>query len=261
MMEYPDIDRYASLDSPMHRFDPRAKIIAFLFLICSLVLLPSLKLAFIGLLISLLFLIASKLPFRFVFMHFKLISLFIIPFLVIMPLTVKGDEIFRFYGIKITYEGLEYGILVAVRAFSAAILIFPMIATTKFETTIKALDSLKVPNLLVQMLTFTYRYIFVFVNEFQRVWRAMQSRGFELRRKNMHAIRSIGNAMGMILVRSYERSERVYNAMRSAGYSGNQKILVKFEMHARDYILAISIITIAISLQIISFVSGGMGYV
>ena len=253
MIDYPEIDRYASLDSPMHRFDPRAKIISFLFLIFSIVLLQELKLAFIGLLASILFLFASKLPFRFVLQHIKWVSLFIVPFLVIMPFTVKGDEIFSFYTIKVTYEGLRYGILVALRAFSAVMLIFPMIATTKFETTIKALEKLKVPNILVQMLMFTYRYIFVFVDEFQRIWTAMESRGFKLR-TTLYALGTLGKAMGMLFVRSYERAERVYRAMRSRGYTGDQKTLVEFEIRMKDYLLSVFIIGFAVSLHIISFV-------
>ena len=252
MIEYPEIDRYASLNSPMHRFDPRAKIIAFLFLIFSIVLISELKLAFIGLIGSILFLIASKLPFRFVLQHIKWVSLFIIPFIVIMPFTVKGNEIFSFYAITMTHEGLRYGVLVAVRAFSAVILVLPMIATTRFETTIKALEKLKVPNLLVQMLMFTYRYIFVFVDEFQRVWTAMESRGFKLR-TSLYALRTIGKALGMLFVRSYERADRVYHAMRSRGYTGNPRTLIEFQMRMKDYMLAVSIVGFAVSLHIISF--------
>jgi len=123
----------------------------------------------------------------------------------------------------------------------------------RFDTTIKALDRLKVPNSLVQMLMFTYRYIFVFVDEFQRIWTAMESRGFKLR-TTLYALRTIGNAMGMLFVRSYERAERVYQAMRSRGYTGNPKTLVEFEIRMKDYLLAVFIIGFAISLHVISFV-------
>ena len=257
MMEYPEIDKYASLDSPMHRFDPRAKIISFVFLTFSIVLLNDLKLVFIGFLVSILFLIASKLPFHFVIRHLKGVSLFIIPFLVIMPFTVKGDEIFSFYTVKVTYEGLRYGILVVLKAFSAVMLIFPMIATMKFETTIKALDKLKVPNILVQMLMFTYRYIFVFVNEFQRLLIAMESRGFKLG-TSPYTLRTIGNALGMLFVRSYERAERVYYAMRSRGYTGRQKTLVEFKMCTKDYVLAVVIIAFAVCLHVVCYAGVGV---
>ncbi|MBA7553084.1 Energy-coupling factor transporter transmembrane protein EcfT [subsurface metagenome] len=252
MIEYPEIDRYASLNSPMHRFDPRAKIIAFLFLIFSVVLIPDLKIAFIGLFFAIFLLILSRIPLSFVLGHLKWVAMFVLSFFVILAFTFPGEEIANFYFLSITAEGLYTGSLITVRAFSAVILIFPMIGTMRFDTTIKALDKLKVPNSLVQMLMFTYRYIFVFADEFQRVWTAMESRGFKLR-TTLYALRTIGKAMGMLFVMSYERAERVYRAMRSRGYTGNPKTLVEFDIRRRDYILAASIIGFAVSLHIISF--------
>ena len=250
MVEYPEIDRYSSRNSPMHRFDPRAKLIAFLILIFSIVLLPNLKLAFIGLLGAIFFLIASKLPLRFAMQHIKWVFLFIVPFIVIMPFTVPGTEIFNFHGLTMTYEGLEYGILVAVRALSAVILVIPMIATTRFDITIKALAKLKMPNMLVQMFMFTYRYIFVFVLEFQRTWRAMTARGFKMK-TNLYALKTLGKGLGTLFVRSYERGERVYQALRSRGYTGTPKTLVVFKMRTMDYIMAVAIIGFAVSLHIL----------
>ena len=253
MIEYPEIDRYASLDSPMHRFDPRAKLIAFLFLIFSVVLIPDLKIAFIGLFFAVFMLILSRIPLAFVLSYMKWVALFVLSFFVILAFTFPGEEIATFYFLSITAEGLYTGSLITIRAFSAVILIFPMIGTMRFDTTIKALDRLKVPNSLVQMLMFTYRYIFVFIDEFQRIWTAMESRGFKLR-TTLYALRTIGKALGMLFVRSYERAERVYRAMRSRGYTGNPKTLVEFEIRMKDYLLAVSIIGFAVSLHITSFV-------
>ena len=252
MVNYPEIDKYSSLDSPMHRFDPRAKIVAFIILIFAVVLVPNLKLAFIALIGAILFLIASKLPLRFALQHIKWVFLFVVPFIIIMPFTVSGTEIFNFHGLTMTYEGLEYGILVAVRALSAVILVLPMIATTRFDVTIKALGELKMPNMLVQMFMFTYRYIFVFVVEFQRTWRAMAARGFQLK-TNLYALKTIGRALGMLFVRSYERGDRVYQALRARGYTAKPKTLVEFKMRASDYVLTVVIIGFAVSLLIVSF--------
>ena len=252
MIEYPEIDRYASLDSPLHRFDPRAKLIAFLFLIFSVVLIPDLKIAFIGFFFAIFLLILSGIPLAFVLRYLKWVAMFVLSFFVILAFTFPGEELFNFYFLSITAEGLYTGSLITLRAFSAVILIFPMIGTMRFDTTIKALDRLKVPNSLVQMLMFTYRYIFVFVDEFQRIWTAMESKGFKLR-TTLYALRTIGKALGMLFVRSYERAERVYQAMRSRGYTGNPKTLVEFEIHVKDYILAVFIVGFAISLHVISF--------
>lgn len=252
MIEYPEIDRYALLNSPIHSFDPRAKIISFLFLVFSIVLLSDLKIALIGFVVSVFLLIFSKLPFCFVFRYLKWIFLFIFPFLVIMPFSVEGEKIISFYGVKITQQGIIYGLLISIRAVSAAILVFSMLATMRFEETLRALSSLKVPNVLVQILMFSYRYIFTFIREFQSMLRAMQSRGFEPR-IGIYTLQSIGKTVGMLFVRGYERSERVYRAMQSRGYTGNPKILTEFKMKVKDYILAICIIGFALFLHIASF--------
>lgn len=253
MIKYPEIDRYASLDSPLHRFDPRAKLIAFLFLIFSVVLIPDLKIAFIGLFFAVFMLILSRIPLTFVLHYLKWVAMFVLSLFVVLAFTFPGEEIATFYFLSIAAEGLYTGSLITIRAFSAIILIFPMIGTMRFDTTIKALDRLKVPNSLVQMFMFTYRYIFVFIDEFQRIWMAMESRGFKLR-TTLYALRTIGKALGMLFVRSYERTERVYWAMRSRGYTGDPKTLVEFEIRIKDYLLALSIIGFAVSLHITSFV-------
>ncbi len=247
-MEYPEIDRYSSLDSPLHRFDPRIKIISFVFLIFSVVLLPAIELALTALFASIIFLLVSQLPVRFVLQHIKWVFLFIIPFLVIMPFTVKGNELFTIGGLGVTYEGVEFGLLVSIRALAAVMLIFPMVGTMRFDTTLKALYQMRVPSLLVQMLMFTYRYIFIFIDEFSRMQRAMKSRGFKVG-TNLHTFTTIGRAVGMLLVRSYERAERVYQAMLSAGYTGNPRTLFEFRSSPKDYIYGFIIIGFAVLLH------------
>lgn len=250
MIEYPQIDRYAHLNSFIHELDPRAKIVSFLFLIFSVALVPSLKVALVGLAGSISLLILSKLPFDFVIQYLKWVVLFILFFMVIMPFSVEGKKIFSFYSIKITHEGLTLGLLISIRAISAIILIFPMMGTTKFEESLKALYKLKFPNTLIQIIMFSYRYIFTFLEELQTILRAMQVRGFKPG-TNLYTLQVLGKALGMLFVRGYERAERVYQAMQSRGYSENSKILTDFKMNTRDYALASCIVGFGIFLQVI----------
>lgn len=257
-MKYLEIERYAARDSILHRFDPRAKIIAFLFLIFSVVLVPDLKTALIGFFAAIFLFLLSRIPVTFVLNYIRWVAIFAISFFVILAFTFPGEELARFYFLSITVEGLYAGSLIAVRAFSAIILVFTMVGTMRFETTVKALGRLKVPDSLVQMLVFTYRYIFVFRDVFQRIWTAMESRGFKLLRIRtvLYSLRTIGKAAGMLFVLSYERAERVYRAMRSRGYTGTNNpktlMLAEFEIRLKDYLLAASIIVFAIFLHTIS---------
>lgn len=244
-MNYPEIDRYASLRSPIHQFDPRAKIVTFTALIFSFVFVNGLSLAMLGLAIALLILVISRIPLGFALQRIKWVFLFLFPLLIIMPLTVEGEQLFDLHGIPVTYEGTVYASLVIIRAMAAVTLALTMLGTTRFDVTIKSLYMLKIPGSLIQMLMFTYRYIFVIIDEFGRMHRALRSKGFEPM-TNKHGLSIVGNMIGMLIIKSYDRSERVYQSMISKGYTGNPRTLMKFSIHAKDYLISMCLLSIVI---------------
>ena len=237
-MDYPRIDAYASLNSPIHSFDPRAKIITFLVLIFSFAFLESIPAAASAVAFSLFLLLLSRLPLDFVFSRIKMPMAFIISILVIMAFTVGGKDLFSIFGLHVSYEGVRLGTLIVLRATASLFLALLMLGTSRFEVILKALYMLKVPGILVQMLMFTYRYIFVFIDEFRNMKNAMESKGFQIKGNSRHALSILGNAVGMLLVKSYERGDRVYRSMVARGYTGNPRILTKFEMKSSDYALS-----------------------
>jgi cobalt/nickel transport system permease protein len=162
-----------------------------------------------------------------------------------MPLTVDGQVIAQHHGITVTMEGLQYSSLVIIRALSAVTLVLIMLGTTRFDITIKALYMLKMPGALIQMLMFTYRYIFVIMDEFQRMWEAMESKGFKLK-ANKYGLSVLGNIIGMLIIKSYDRAQRVYQSMIAKGYTGNPGTMVNFKLQAKDYAIALPLIFIAL---------------
>jgi cobalt/nickel transport system permease protein len=233
---HPEIDKYAGLSSPIHNWDPRAKLIAILCLIFSIVLIPDLRIALIGLAIALALVLVSKIPFGFVLKHLTWVIMFILPLFVIVSLTPSG--------------GVERASLISIKALSAVILIFPMIGTMRFDTAMKALEKLKIPNKLVQMIMFTYRYIFVFIEEVQRMFTSLTSRGFS-KRISVYAMSTTGKLIGMLFVRSHDRAERVFSAMVSRGYDGNFGTLVDFKMRKADVLKAAILIAIGVVLNVV----------
>jgi len=221
-MSHFDIDKYADLKSPLHNFDPRAKLICILILMISIVLLNDLLYLMIGLIISVLFVLFSKLPILFILKRLRWVALFIFAVLVLLPFSVGTSVIFNFHFLNIYREGLILAVTIALKAFSVILLIFPMLATMKFVTFIKTLERLHVPNKLVQIITFTYRYIFVLLNELRRTLNSIEARSYKKHRTGFK-LRVLGNAIGMLLVRSYERGERIYQSMLARGYSGRIK--------------------------------------
>ncbi|RZN36671.1 MAG: cobalt ECF transporter T component CbiQ [Methanosarcinales archaeon] len=249
-----EIDRYASLSSPIHRWDPRFRLVSIFTLIFSVVLLYNLQLVIIGMIFAVILTCTSKIPFSFVLARMKLVFIFVIPFFIIIPFTIIGTgvEIASFSGITLSYRGIEYVLfaaMIVLKALTAVMLIFPMIGTSRMDITIKALEGLHLPNKLVQMFAFTYRYIFVLDDEFMRTDRALAARGFK-KRGNMYTLTTVSKAIAMLFVKSYERADRVFYAMRSKGYTGTIATLHEFHARKQDWVNTAVVIGFALLLQV-----------
>lgn len=251
-MHLPEIDKYSDLNSLFHTWDPRVKLISFSILILSIVLLPDIISAFMGFILAIILVFISKIPFSFVLKSLKWVIIFILFFLIIMPLTVPGNVIVDLKIATISHEGSRLGLLIALRAISVCMIIFPMIGTMKFHNTLKALEELKVPNKLIQIIMFTYRYIYVSMEETERIFTAAKARLFK-KKTNMHTIKTTGNLIGILFVRGFERTERVYNAMSSRGYKGNIKTLNEFQLSRGDLFKGLLIVSPAIMLNFTRF--------
>jgi len=249
-----EIDRYAGITSPIHRWDPRFRLVSIFALIFSVILLYNLQLVVIGMIFAIILTGISKIPFSFVLSRMKLVFIFVIPFFVIIPFTVIGNgvEIASFGGITLSYRGIEYvkfAAMIVLKALTAVMLIFPMVGTSRMDITIKALEGLHMPNKLVQMFAFTYRYIFVLDDEFTRMDRSLASRGFK-RRGNLYTLTTISKAIAMLFVNSYERADRVFYAMRSKGYSGKIATLHEFHARRQDWVNTAAVVGFAVLLQV-----------
>jgi len=248
-MYYPDIDKYANLKSPIHGLEPRIKIISFTILIFSVVFIENINIAVLSLFIALSILLVSRLPLKFILKRVKVILVFVVPILVLMPFTVPGEVLWSCGLLTVSKEGLYFGFLVAIRSLTAIILVITLLGSQKFETTLKGLALLKIPDIIIQMLLFTYRYIFVMIDEFICIWSAMRSKGYKFR-TNMSGLKVIGNLIGVLLVKSYERAERVYMAMIAKGYSGKPVSFAQFSITGKDYFAGIIIISLAFGLHL-----------
>ncbi len=251
-MSHFDIDKYAYLTSPMHRFDPRAKVLSIAVLILSIALLDHIGVLLIGFFIVMIMVSFSNIPLWFVLKRMRWVALFMLAVLVILPFTVPGKTLFTVGPFVVSREGTTRAGIIIIRAFSIVLLIFPMLATMKFVTFIETLGRYGVPDKLVQMIALTYRYIFVLLNEIKRTIRSVEARGY-WKRKNIAHLRTTGNMIGTLLVRSYERSEKVYSAMVSRGYGGRMRTLKRFRMRLSDWLMAILVILAAVLLQLLDF--------
>ncbi len=253
-MHLPEIDKYAHINSLFHSWDSRIKLVSLSLLIFSVVLNPNLIIASFVLLLAIVLVFLSRIPFSFVLIHLRWVLLFCLFFFIIMPLTVPGNEIIRWNFVSISREGTKLASLITLRAISAVLLIFPMIGTMRFDTTIKALQKLKVPNKFIQMIMFTYRYIFVFMEEARRMFIAANARVFK-KGTNIRTLKIISNLIGMLFIHSFERTQNIYNAMVSRGYTGYLKTLDDdFRLCGKDFLKGFFIVVTALILTITGWI-------
>lgn len=204
--------------------DPRSRVLAaaiWAFLIVSLNQWPVL-LAALGL--SLLMLVISGTPRGVVLSRLAAMDGLMVFVLVLLPFTVPGTPILELGAFSASAEGLDKALAILLKANIVLLTVLVLVGSLDAVTLGHALGRLKLPDTLVQLLLFTVRYISVIGDEYQRLRTAMRARGFRPR-NNRHTYRSLGYLVGMILVRSIERSERILAAMRCRGFQGRFHLL------------------------------------
>jgi cobalt/nickel transport system permease protein len=124
-----------------------------------------------------------------------------------------------------------------------------------------ALRHLRVPGPLVAIVSFMYRYLSVLTDETSRLLRARESRSARLADATelksggtiLWRARVAGNMAGQLFLRSYERSDRIYNAMLARGYQGHIYTLNPHTMKSSDWLAAISVTVCLALLQLVGW--------
>jgi len=183
------------------------------------------------------------------FSHVLKRSLVIIPFVVLIAIFIpffKKGEVAGGYNLglirlTITYSGLWVLWNILIKSWLSVLSIITLSSTTKFPDLLKGLEQLKMPKVMVMLLSFMYRYLFVLVDEVERYRRARDSRFFG--GQYLQQIRVLGNIIGVLFIRTYERGERVYTAMVSRGFDGKIKTLTRSKITKWDVAFLFSFIT------------------
>ena len=115
---------------------------------------------------------------------------------------------------------------VLVKGLLSFTVVLVLVYTTGFDRLLGAMRQCGVPKLLVAVLAATYRYLFVLLEEFERMRRAQYARTFDCpRRLSRVTVRNGTSLISMLLVRCSERAERVHAAMLARGFDGEIRVL------------------------------------
>lgn len=198
------LQNHALLDTPLHRVDARAKLLLLPAYALAVVTTPLSPLFVCYILLLALGVIAAQLPLRLLAWRLAILLPFLAVAAVCIPLH-PGNGVHWFLNFSVK----------SILGAGAALL---LTASTPFPRLIAALEQLRVPPVLVMIFSFTYRYFFVLAEELSRMIRARDARGYQ--GFWLGDTRVLGQIIGTLFLRSYERGERVYLAMLSRGFQG-----------------------------------------
>lgn len=237
------LDDFADLDSPIHRWEPRTKLIGLIIFIFTIAFLSEIRLLLIALSIAGLLFIISRIPISFLVKSIRVPLFFIAIIGVMLIFFSSGTMLFSIGPISIKKEGLEAAATIGIRFFSIITLVIILFGTTQFVNIMKVLRSFGLSNILIDMAMFTYRYLFELLDQLEQMQLSMKLRGFK---KNKFVnIAKISSLMGTLLIRSYDKSERVYNAMVIRGYGQNAYLISDFRVRKYDLLCLIAIICVS----------------
>ena len=216
--------------------DARARILSALILIVTVVSITSLTALSLCAMAAIVFALVcglspAELQHRLFHVEGFLIALFLL-----LPFTVPGEAIFAIGPLTATSNGVSKAIEIALKVVTTATVVFSLLGTLEPVRAGRALAALGIPAKIVHLLLFTIRYAAVLKMEAMRLRDAMRARGFQAG-TNLHSFQTLGNLIGMILVRSIERAERVDEAMRCRAFSGQFPLRPPKPFQIHDYLL------------------------
>ena len=146
-------------------------------------------------------------------------------------------------GVRVTQSGVTTALFLLLRVGTSVTAAVLLVLTTPWNTVLKALGALRVPDVLVLILGMTYRYIYLFLRLAGDLFLARKSR--LLRRMDGRAGRElVASSAGVLLSRSLQMSSEVYLAMESRGFRRTPRTMDSFRMRRQDWVFAAAVVLV-----------------
>jgi len=211
---------FASGSTLFHKRDARVKLIGAAAISLVLALCSSFLVAGIGCIITATMLYLSKPDPKRVSKRIIGVNIFTFFLWLTLPLTYGGNEILTFSRLNLSMDGIRLAALITLKTNGIFFCILALLATSTTANLGHGLEKLGLPKKLCFLLLFSYRQLFVINEEYHRLLRAARLRGFSPA-NSMHTYRTYSHLFGMTLVKSWNRAERIHQAMLLRGFNGS----------------------------------------
>lgn len=235
--------------------DPRLKIIALCLWSGLLALLRDMDAALAGLAASTVLLIMFGPSVTTVVKQLLAVNVFILFLWLVLPFSFSypGEVLAAWGPLEVTRQGLALCILLTVKGNAVALGAMAFLGSSSVYELSAAARRLGAPEKMIAIFVLMFRYVKVIGQEHARLRLAMQARGFRPA-MSLHSYRSYANLIGMLLVRSLDRADRIHAAMKCRGYNGRLWLAGDFCFTRNDWLFSfLMLIFIGGVLSLVSF--------
>ncbi|MBS7288252.1 MAG: cobalt ECF transporter T component CbiQ [Candidatus Freyarchaeota archaeon] len=238
-----DAEKFSSMSSPIHRLDPRVKILASVAFILSAIAVDGFSYILLLVCAVLAMLFASRLlkpSFLYRSLPFTFFSAAVVSPVPFVTLGVPAAIIqLPFITLTMTFEGIYRALTFIFRVWVCIASGLLLTYTTRFPDIAAGLRGLGVPPLISSMLLLAYRYALLFADESLKMLQAKELRTIG-KESFLERVMGVGRIAGCLFLRAYERGEEVYYAMSLRGYRGETPHSSK-KLELRDYAFIVAV--------------------
>ncbi len=254
------LERYIDGASSIHALDARVKLVlAVTTIVCASLLPAGSWLALLALTALVWATIIASSVGLLLILRRALVALPFLAVVVTIVFSVPGQPVFTvplgFVTLTATDAGLLRFFTIVWKSWVSVQVALILTATTHFFDILRALGALHLPKIMVALLSFMYRYLFVLADEAQQLLRARDCRSAALDGRGGGSVwwraKVTGQLVGTLFLRAFERSERIYVAMLARGYTGELRSLNARPLHPSDlrFGLGGALVLVLITLQ------------
>lgn len=241
------------LDSPVHRLDPRAKLIGLLGVTVVAVSVPGPSgwPVWAGCAVLLMGVAAlGRVPPGVIWRRSRIVLPLVLLAAAAIPFVHEGGRVYDLGPVDVSGAGLALLAGVAAKAAIGTLAAVLLGATTSFPAVVNGLEALRVPRLLTLVASLMYRYLFVLAGELGRMRAALAARGHRPR----HLLHSAaaGRLAAALFLRSVARGERVQQAMAARGYQGTMPRTAVLRLVRADAVFVALVVAVLAPLRVVA---------
>lgn len=247
LLDFKRLDQLAMGDTAIHRLDPRAKVLATLVFIVSVVSFGKYELTAMApfFVFPVVMVALGNLPPGYVVKKVMILCPFVLMVGMFNPFFDRA-VLLQIGPLELTGGVVSFASIM-VRAILTVGIAIILLCVTGFPDICGALERLGMPHVFAVQLLFLYRYIFVLTEEGARASRARQLRSFGQKGLGMNAY---GSLLGHLLLRTWLRAERIHMAMLARGFRGEFHTRQDYRFGGREILFLLGWSTLFITFRL-----------